>query len=490
MRNGFVLHYLLVVDNILKTFTLNCFLSRMNAPEKEDKKMNSNEKRAIAALASILSVRMMGLFMILPVFSIYAYQFPGATPILVGLALGIYGLTQAVFQIPFGMLSDRFGRKPIIVIGLLIFALGSIIAALSTSIVGIIIGRALQGGSAIAAAVLALASDLTREEHRTKAMAMLGMSIGLSFMLALVMGPIVSRWIGLSGIFWLTSLLAFIAILFLYTLVPKTVHSYRNTETAKVQLMKVMTNPQLFRLNLSTLLLHLMLTSLFVGLPLALAHQLEPTHHWKIYLPVLTAAFFATVPFIIFAEKRHHFKLMLVSAVGVLAVAEFGLIYLHHHLTGIVLMLFFFFTAVNLLEANLPSLISKISPLNSKGTAMGIYSTAQFFGAFLGGTCGGWLLHHYGMEAIFIFCTLLTLGWLIMLATMPHPHYLSSEMIPLGEIDTTHAHQLTECLTKVHGVAEVVVIIEEGMAYLKVDRNTLDTGALKKCPIMTALSRY
>jgi len=456
--------------------------------------MNSFERSAITALASILAVRMMGLFMILPVFSLYAHQLPGATPTLVGLALGIYGLTQTICQIPFGMLSDRFGRKPIIVVGLLIFAAGSVIAALATSITGIIIGRALQGGSAIAAAVLALASDLTREEQRTKAMAILGMSIGLSFIVALVIGPILSRWLGMSGIFWLTSVLALVAIVLLHLIVPPQPKRYSqrpsSNRTAITQFKHLLTDPQLFRLNFSTLLLHLMLTSLFVGLPLALAHQLQATQHWQIYLPVLTAAFFATVPFIIFAEKHHQLKLMLVSSVGVIGLAELGFIYLNQHFTGVALMLFLFFTAVNLLEANLPSLISKMAPTDSKGTAMGMYSTAQFFGAFLGGISGGWLLHHYGIEAIFIFCAILSGGWFIMVATMPQPRYLSSELLPLGKIDQQHLDQLTECLTQVPGVAEVVVILEEEMAYLKVDRNTLDTTALKKCPIISALSRF
>jgi MFS family permease len=452
--------------------------------------MNSIEKRALLALASITSTRMLGLFMILPVFAIYAQDLPNVTPTLIGLAMGIYGLTQAIFQIPFGMLSDRFGRKPIITIGLLMFAFGSVIAALSTSIIGIIIGRALQGSGAIAAAVLALAADLTREEHRTKAMGILGVSIGFSFTLALIIGPLLNRWIGVPGLFWFAALLALLALALLHLVVPQPLHSHlhREAEPVPSQFKRVLADTQLLRLDFGVLVVHLLITSLFVVLPISLATQVDADHHWLVYLPVLIAAFIATVPSIIIAEKYRHLKFMFVSAIGLLGLSQFGLIYLHNSLTGVVVMLFFFFTAVSILEASLPSLVSKLAPSDGKGTAMGLYSTGQFLGLFLGGVSGGWLHHYYSVEMVFILGTVLTVVWFMVAATMQNPRYLSSELLNVGVLDKTNANQLTNCLAKIPGVAEVVVILEEGIAYLKIDRQVLDLAALKKkCPMMSAL---
>ncbi len=386
--------------------------------------MSPSELRATVALASIMSMRMLGLFMIYPVFALYAQDLPDVTPTLVGVAIGIYGLTQAALQIPFGMLSDRFGRKPIIYIGLLIFAFGSVIAALSTSMTGIIIGRVLQGGGAIASTVLALTADLTRYEHRTKAMAIIGISIGMSFFLALVVGPILNRWIGVHGIFWLTAVFALGGIAILYFAVPPPQNKpvNRETEPLLTRLKRVLQDSQLLRLDIGILLLHWLLTSLFVVLPIALINtKFEADHHWQVYMYVLLASVIAIVPFIIIAGKYRRFKLVFVGAIGVLGLSQLGLSYLHENFTGIVLMLFLFFTAVNLLEANLPSLISKIAPSESKGTAMGVYSSSQFFGAFLGGVSGGWLHQHYGIGAVFGFCATLTVIWFILAATMQSP---------------------------------------------------------------------
>jgi MFS family permease len=388
--------------------------------------MNPSELRATVALASIMSMRMLGLFMIYPVFALYAQDLPDVTPTLVGVAIGIYGLTQAALQIPFGMLSDRFGRKPIIYIGLLIFALGSVIAALSTSMTGIIIGRVLQGGGAIASTVLALTADLTRYEHRTKAMAIIGISIGMSFFLALVVGPVLNRWIGVPGIFWLTAVLALGGIAILYLAVPLPQNKQVNSETEPLltRLKRVLQDTQLLRLDIGILLLHWLLTSLFVVLPIALINtKFEAADHWQVYISVLLASVIAIVPFIIIAEKYRRFKLVFVGAIGVLGLSQLGLSYLHENFTGIVLMLFLFFTAVNLLEANLPSLISKIAPPESKGTAMGVYSSSQFFGAFLGGVSGGWLHQHYSIGAVFGFCATLTVIWFILAATMQTPQW-------------------------------------------------------------------
>jgi len=446
--------------------------------------MTPTNQGATVALASIMSMRMLGLFMIFPVFALYAQDLPGATPLLIGLAIGIYGLTQAILQIPFGMLSDRFGRKPIIYIGLFIFALGSIMAAMSTSMTGIILGRALQGCGAIASTVLALTADLSREEHRTKAMAILGMSIGASFIFALIAGPLLYRWIDVPGIFWLTAVFALTGIIILHFRVPQPLNY--NFQREPVQFKSVLQDGQLLRLNIGILVLHLLLTSLFVVLPIALVNtQLDAAHHWQVYVSVLIASIIAMVPFIIIAEKYRRLKIVFVGAIVVLGLSELGLSYLAHSFIGIVIMLFFFFTAVNFLESSLPSLISKIAPTKNRGAAMGVYSSSQFFGAFLGGLFGGWLHQHYSIGAVFAFCATLTLVWFILAVSMQSPPYLSSYSLKIGQLDKQQASQLSKCLSQVPGVAEVLVIVEDGVANLKVDHKLLDKVALNKCSVMS-----
>jgi len=398
-------------------------------------RMSSSELRATGALASIMSLRMLGLFMIYPVFSIYAQDLPDVTPTLVGVAIGIYGLTQAAFQIPFGMLSDRFGRKPIIYMGLIIFAFGSVVAALSTTIVGIIIGRVLQGGGAIASTVLALGADLTRDEHRTKAMAIIGVSIGMSFILALLAGPFLNSWIGVSGIFWLTAGFALGGIAVLHFVVPQPENGpiVRENEPLLTRLKKVLRDTQLLRLDIGILLLHGFITSLFVVLPIALVNnEVDAAHHGFVYVPILICSVIAIIPFMLIAEKYRLVKQVFVGAIGVLGLSELGLSYFYDDFTGIVVMLFFFFTAFNLLEANLPSLISKVAPHESKGTAMGVYSSSQFFGAFLGGFFGGWVHQHYGIGTIFAVSAVLTLVWFLLAATMQSPQRVSQRTVLVG----------------------------------------------------------
>jgi MFS family permease len=447
-------------------------------------RMTPSERRATMALASIMSMRLLGLFMIFPVFTLYAQQLPNVTPTLIGLALGIYGLTQAILQIPFGMLSDRIGRKPIIYLGLLIFALGSVVAATSTSIVGIIIGRALQGGGAIASTVLALTADLTREEQRTKGMAIMGISIGTSFILALTVGPVLNSWIGVPGIFWLTAVFALIGILILHFAIPQPVNYHSHHGKFLVQLKGILQDTQLLRLDIGILFLHLLLTSLFVVLPIALLdNQLPADDHWQIYVSVLLASVIAMVPLIWIAEKYRQIKPIFVGAIAILGLSQLGLNYFYHNLTGIILMLFLFFTAINILESNLPSLISKMAPANSKGTAMGVYSSSQFFGAFLGGLLGGWLHQYYGITAVFSFCAALTVIWFMLAITMQKPRHLSNYSLNVGELNTYEANELTRCLKRIPGVAEAMVIIEDQVAYLKVDRKILDVAALNKCSV-------
>ncbi len=444
--------------------------------------MTAGERRAAGALAGIYSLRMLGLFLILPVFSLYGDRLEGATPALIGLAIGAYGITQALLQIPFGLLSDRIGRKPVIAGGLLLFALGSVVAANSHDIWGVILGRALQGSGAIAAAVMALAADLTREEHRTKAMAIIGISIGMSFSLALVAGPVVDHWIGLHGIFWLTAVLALAGIGILFLLVPNPERSsvHRDAEPVPAQFRRVLTDGQLLRLDFGILSLHSILTASFVALPLILRDHLgvPSNHHWWVYLPVMALSVVGMVPLVIQAEGKRRMKPVFVLSVALVGIAELWLALWHDSLASVALALFVLYVGFNVLEATLPSLISKMAPPDSKGTAMGFYSSSQFLGAFIGGAGGGALLGAFGERGVFLFCAAVAVLWALVALGMRPPRYLSSRLVPVGEVDSHQARQLAECFSQVPGVAEAVVVAEEGVAYLKVDTRALDEQAL------------
>lgn len=462
----------------------------MAEPQEKVTGMNASERKAVSSLASIYALRMMGLFMILPVFALYAEHLKGVTPTLVGLAIGIYGLTQAVLQIPYGMISDRIGRKPVIIFGLIVFAIGSMVAATSTSITGVIIGRALQGAGAIAATVMALTADLTREENRLAAMATIGISIGMAFAFSLVAGPILNNLIGVPGIFWLTALLALSAIAVLKWIVPNPVSStfHRDAMTVPAQLKSVLRDTQLLRIDFGIFVLHLMLTSTFVVLPLAMrdfAH-LPSVHHWYVYLPVMVVSMGLMVPFVIIAEKKRRMKQVFGAAVMTMGIAEVGFLLLYHSLTGIVFALFLFFIAFNVLEATLPSLIAKIAAPDHKGTAMGVYSSSQFIGAFTGGVLGGWLHEHYSIGAVFGLAAGMAMVWFLLAASMQNPRYLSSYMVKVGQVNDIQAKQLVNELTSVRGVAEAVVVVEDGIAYLKVDLHALDREALRAFSVSAA----
>ena len=447
-------------------------------------KMTDLERRATVSLGTIYAVRMLGLFMVLPVLSLYAEQLVGVTPLLVGLAIGAYGLTQALFQIPLGMLSDRVGRKPVIIGGLCVFALGSVVAAMSDSIVGVISGRALQGAGAIAAAVMALAADLTRESQRTKVMAVIGLSIGLSFSFALVAGPLFHEWIGVRGMFWLTSALALAAVGLLMGVVPNPVRTrlQRDAQVVSSAFKQVIKDPQLLRLDFGIFILHMVLTANFVVLPVVLRDQvgLNVASHWMLYLPVLFASFFMMLPFIILGEKRRAMKQVMVGAIIVLGAAEISLVFSTSALLGVTLSMLLFFAAFNLLEASLPSLVTKITAPDIKGTSIGVYSSSQFLGAFMGGVLGGAFWEVGGPTAVFLCCTVAILLWLAVSASMKNPRYLSSYLINVGSVTSEHANTMVAELARVRGVAEVVIIPEDGVAYLKVDRRELDEKRLRE----------
>ncbi len=448
-----------------------------------DEPMSGRERRAALSLALIFLLRMLGLFMIFPVFALYATELEGATPVLVGLAVGVYGLTQALLQMPFGALSDRVGRKPVIVGGLLLFALGSVVAAAAESMFWVIVGRALQGSGAIAATVMALAADLTREEHRLKAMAIIGISIGLSFSLALVIGPALAAWVGVPGLFWLTAVLAVLGIAVVVYVVPTPAASafHRDAQAVPAQFRQVIGHSELLRLDFGIFVLHMILTATFVVLPLVLrdAAGLAAERHWIVYLLVMLVAMGAMVPFIIQAEKKRRMKQVLLAAVIMIAVSQFALATVYSSLAALVVVLLGFFVGFNVLEAILPSLIAKTAPPDKKGTAMGVYSSSQFFGAFCGGAVGGWLYGVGGAGVVFVFGGLSALLWALIAATMKNPRYLTSHMIRVGSVGPEEAKALTAQLTAVRGVAEAVVG-EDGVAYLKVDNHALDREALKK----------
>ncbi|WP_268798227.1 MFS transporter [Pseudomonas huanghezhanensis] len=448
--------------------------------DSHSERMSGSETRAAGGLALVFAFRMLGMFMVLPVLATYGMDLAGASPALIGLAIGAYGLTQAVLQIPFGIISDRIGRRPVIYFGLIIFAIGSVLAADATSIWGVIAGRVLQGAGAISAAVMALLSDLTREQHRTKAMAMIGMTIGVSFAVAMVVGPILTGAFGLSGLFLATGAMALVGILITAFVVPKSTVTLQHRESglAKQALGATLRHPDLLRLDLGIFALHAMLMSSFVALPLALVEKagLPKEQHWWVYLTALVISFFAMIPFIIYGEKKRQMKRVLLGAVAVLMLTELFFWEYGNTLRALVIGTVVFFTAFNLLEASLPSLISKVSPAGGKGTAMGIYSTSQFLGSAVGGILGGWLFQHGGLSVVFLGGAGLAALWLCFAVTMREPPYVTSLRLPLSP-EAQRDSGLAERLLAVRGVTDAVVVPDEGAIYIKFDKEQLDRAS-------------
>ncbi|MDH5388771.1 MAG: MFS transporter [Gammaproteobacteria bacterium] len=437
-------------------------------------KLGSQERRAGISLALIYAFRMLGLFMILPVFAIYAEDLPEATPMLTGLALGIYGLTQAVLQIPFGMLSDKIGRKPVIAGGLLIFAVGSLVAASADGIYGIIVGRALQGSGAIAAALMALAADLSTEEHRMRMMALIGMSIGAAFAASMVLGPVLNEFIGVSGIFAGTAVLAIMGIGILYLFVPNPPdsHFHRDAELQTSSLKAVLKTVDLLRLDAGIFALHFVLMSVFLVIPLELRDDagLASAQHWQLYLPVFIVSVILMVPFILLSERKDLMKPVFVGSIAGLIVAVLGLLS-GRDLATITIFLLIFFTAFNLLEASLPSLIAKTANAEQKGTAMGVYSSSQFMGAFAGGAVGGLAHNAWGIDGAYMTALAMLSIWLLIAVFMKKPRNLSTYLMKVTNVTEQN-------LLAVRGVVEVAIIKGEGVAYLKVQKNILDEEKL------------
>lgn len=441
--------------------------------------MTPLEMRATVSLASIYGLRMFGMFSILPIFAIYASTLPGnPSGLMIGLALGAYGLTQALFQLPFGMASDKFGRKPMIYLGLAIFAVGSMVAALAPNIEMIILGRVIQGAGAIPAVVTALLADLTRDEHRTKAMATIGLTIGVSFAISLVGGPLLNQWIGVPGIFAMTALLTLAAIAVVKFVVPDPVRSYYHSDAsaAPTKLKDVLKNTQLLRLNYGIFALHAAQMAMFVVVPFAIIKSsgMHENQHWQIYLPVLLASFVLMVPAIIYAEKQAKMKLVFVSAIVMMLVAQIMFSVSIEYFWGIVASLTIYFIAFNVLEASLPSIISKIAPAAAKGTAIGVYNTTQSLGAFVGGAFGGYLSHAYGFASVFVFCGVMMLLWLLLAYSMQSPPAVSTKMYTMAgttdQMSVEVAAALRNELAKLAGVIEAVVLPQERTVILKIDK--------------------
>ncbi len=440
--------------------------------------MEKHELRAAASLAGVFSVRLLGLFMIYPVFASYAHHLEGTTPYRTGLALGIYGLTQGLLQIPFGLLSDRIGRKVMIIVGLIVFGVGSAVAAASSSIEGVIIGRAVQGGGAVGSVILALVADLTREESRTKAMALVGITIGASFMVALVSGPLLAGAIGVDGIFWLMVLLALVGVAIVQFVVPRPrrLHVNADAETVPNMLGSILRNRELLRLDFGIFALHATLTAGFLVVPGLLNARLgvSSSTQWIVYLPILLVSALVMVPTIVVAEKYRCMKGVFVCTVAALAASQWMLAMGDGHEYVVLAALTLFFAAFNVMEATLPSLITKTSPARAKGTAAGVYSSSQFLGIFVGGAAGGWVQQNAGGDAVFLWAGALALLWLLLAATMRQPSYLVTRLLRVGP--AVDAQQLGAALRRLPGVAEVVVVADDRLAYLKVDSKVFDNA--------------
>ncbi|MEM0954800.1 MAG: MFS transporter [Pseudomonadota bacterium] len=446
--------------------------------------MNALERRSVVALAALYCFRMLGLFMVLPLLTLYGSELTGSTPFLLGLAIGIYGLTQSVLQVPLGMLSDRIGRIPVLVGGLAVFALGSFVAATATSIEGVVLGRLLQGAGAISSTIMALVADLTRDEQRTKAMALVGISIGVSFAIAILLGPALAAAGGLSLVFNMTGVMAIIGILVVLLAIPRVrrVGTHGEVGTVPALLWRTVTDFSLFRLYFGVFTLHFILMAAFVALPLILEQDLGIARagHWKVYLPIVLLSVAGMVPLIVLSDRIGRLRLALGLGVGGLALSQLlasGVLGLAVFCLG----LWLYFTTFNYLEAALPSLVSKTVYAGGKGTALGVYATFQFLGAFVGGAAGGIAMEVGGTQAVLATCTVVALCWLPLALSTRAPRNLTNRVLRLPE-DSQQAENLLARLPSLPGVADMLLIAEEATVYLKVDESVFDTSDLGLAP--------
>lgn len=442
--------------------------------------MNYQWSKSVYPIAALFSFRMLGLFMLLPVFSVYAIQMDGATPTLIGFALGAYGLTQGVLQIPFGMLSDRYGRKPIIFIGLLFFVSGSILGGLTHSIYGMLIARFLQGAGAIGSVLIALLADLTPDEQRTKAMAVIGATIGLSFSLAMIISPPLTRHFGLAGIFFFTVFLAIIGVLLLLFVIPSPRKEpfHPDSEIEPQLFKKVFKNLQLQRLNAGIFCQHFIFTSTFFAIPFLIQHHIQQAHlsqSWQFYLPVLFFSFLTMLPVMILAEKKRQIKATLLTSIVLMGLCQCLLTLTSNVWPGFLMLMFLYFVVFNLLEAMLPSLVSRQASPESKGTAMGVYSSSQFLGIFAGGSIAGVLYQYSGSHGIFMFNTILCILWLLISVSIQPNFYQLTIILHLPK--QQDSARIKKKLAGLPGVKHVHVAKKESCIYLKVDQSNYLPGS-------------
>lgn len=432
--------------------------------------LNALEVRTAITLASVYVLRMMGLFMVMPVLAVAAMDYPDYSPMLVGIAIGGYGLTQAALQIPMGMLSDKWGRKPVIIMGLAVFALGSLIAASADSLVLMVVGRIMQGAGAIAGAIMALATDVSRESQRAKVMAIIGIAIGFSFYLAVIIGPLIAQQWGMPGIFFMTGLLALACMPLIKWVVPEVPKSVGSADTLPQanQVWRLFTSPQLWRLNLSVMFLHLMITLLFVQLPVTLTHfNLTLDNHWEVYLPVLLCSVLLLV--LIMGKTRgttpRAMVILAIVLMGVcFAVLSAGVTNWWLMMAAVVL----FFTGFNFLEASFPALVSSIAPAGEKGTAMGIYASFQFFGAFLGGVISGALGEVLSASGAYAAGVVLALVWLVFAFGLKSREKLR-RVVMQTHVSHDNMPALVTSMQAVSGVVECTAAPESGTLYMKVN---------------------
>ena len=457
---------------------LSLYLRRNIYPEPALAAFNSLERRAALSLSFVYVTRMMGLFLLLPVLSVLARDLDGATPLLIGLAIGIYALFQALLQIPFGLMSDRFGRKPVILAGLGVFIVGSIVAAMTDSIWGIIVGRALQGGGAISAVIMALAADLTRDSQRTKIMAVIGVSIGLSFMLSIILGPVLMLRFQLAGIFYFIALSGVMAALLVWFVVPDPdkINDDRNISVVISEMPMLLQNRELLRIDFGIFILHLLITASFVCIPLTLLDNgIAVGSHWSVYMYGALGSLLILLPMIGFAERKLPVKWVMVSSIGGFAIALFATGSVAGSYVSAIVCMVLFFGFLSVLESLLPSLASRTAPASLRGSVMGVYSTSQFFGAFIGGVAGGWLTGVVGSSTALLVLSVLCLCWLPVAWSMKNPERLSNYRLSLKRsllAPGTNLAELSRTLSCVPGVVEVSVVDEA--AYLKVSRREFD----------------
>ena len=451
---------------------------------KNSIRMHPEEMRASMALAWVYALRMLGMFLVLPVLALYAASLPdaGDNKMLVGLAMGMYGLTQAVLQLPLGMASDRFGRKKVIYLGLLVFALGSFMAAVATSLPMLVLARAIQGAGAVSAAVTALVADLTREEVRTRAMAMIGLSIGLTFSASLVISPLLSEYIGVAGLFALTGVLTLLSMLVVKFLVPDPVRSklHEDAEVQPARFGEVLKNKELLRLNFGIFALQCGMMALFTSLPFALQDLgLNKAHHWQVYLPATLIGLVLMIPAIIVGETRNKLKQIFLLGIALIFASQLGLLFGLHSVWLIGLSLIVYFIGFNILEASQPSLVSKIAPAELKGTAMGVYNTMQSVGLFSGGALGGLLFHHFGFNGVFAFCSVLIGAWFAIAAVAPAPAPVKNVVLPVGGAWQGRQDELHSRLKQLAGVEAISFSADGETVFIKALQQGFDEAAAK-----------